>query len=140
MKSKVNERKSMGGIQLGDVYNDQGQHLKVIVFNDPDDAYPVGCLKCTGVIMFYNEQTLGACQLIERDGQEVEQWFNYDPDDDRFHDAMIPLVVRSREYKHLRGVVLTINMDKHGTSYLVIEWEDAVYVHYDMLTVEFLVE
>ena len=81
MKSKVNERKSMGDIQLGDVYNDQGQHLKVIVFNDPDDAYPVGCLKCTGVIMFYNEQTLGACQLIERDGQEVIEESNLFLDD-----------------------------------------------------------
>ena len=82
MKSKVNERKSMGDIQLGDVYNDYGQHLKVIVFNDPDDAYPVGCLKCTGVIMFYNEQTLGACQLIERDGQEVIEESNLVIDSD----------------------------------------------------------
>ena len=77
MKSKVNERKSMGRIQLGDVYNDDGQHFKVITFRDPDEPHPVGVLLDTGVIMFYNEQTFGDFQLIERDGQEVIEASNW---------------------------------------------------------------
>ena len=81
MKSKVNERKSMGRIQLGDVYNDDGQHFKVITFRDPDEPHPVGVLLDTGVIMFYNEQTFGDFQLIERDGQEVIEESNLVIDD-----------------------------------------------------------
>ena len=143
MKSKVNERKSMGDIQLGDVYNDQGQHFKVIIFQEPDHPYPVGGLLCTGAIMFYNEQTVLDCQLIERDGQEVikEEWVAYDPDDDMFHGEELPkLKVRcSTEHEEL-GVTLGKVMTNSYEEFMVIEWYDGQVLVELPHMLEFLVE
>ncbi len=65
-KSKVIERQAIGDIQLGDVYDDQGLHYKVIAIKHEDETYPIVCLVNTGDIMCYNEQVLGECKLLER--------------------------------------------------------------------------
>ena len=73
--SKFKVTEEWEGIKLGDVYEEHGVPHKVLYIANPNEPYPILCTTMDGTHTFYNEVELKAnMKLIERDGQEVEQW------------------------------------------------------------------
>lgn len=66
----------LGGVQVGDVWSDLGNLLKVIYINRNTDAnYPILCATSVEQEVYHNEvHMVSDCELLERGGQKVDTW------------------------------------------------------------------
>ena len=113
--SKFKQVAELGGVQLGDVWSDQGTLIKVIhIDRNTDSPMPILCVHDgdkQGVV-YHNECHMVAdCKLVERDGQEVEQWVNervsnvfYNTDDMYGSDYLREIVHIEGKYAMCRSV------------------------------------
>ena len=114
------------GVQVGDIWRDtlHAEDIKVIYIRDTDDPYPILVTDEGHDNTFINESYFSEnCTLVERGGQVVEQWFDYDVDDDRFWpDYQHKLIARRRGNVERIGKVITSFTTAQDT-FMVVDWE-----------------
>ena len=124
--SKFKQVAELGGVQLGDVWSDQGTLKKVVhIDSNTDKPFPILCVYTNDILLsdsvvYHNEvHMVSDCELVERDGQEVEHWEPFSEDWSAY--GCEGKIIKSGEYGNKGKIIKVVGVDTRWLAW--VQWE-----------------